>query len=62
MVSFVAYGPFRTKESACIFLFWAQWMGVLQIWAGKCDVKFYPGDDPDAPLIDRKGYDKLMEV
>ena len=45
-----------TVECACKFLYWCKRFGVLRDWAGVCEVNFFPGDNPDSALVDRKRY------
>ena len=33
-----------------MFLHWARVFGVLSEWAGSCELKFFPGDNPDAAM------------
>ena len=43
-----------------MYLYWAGEFSLLRPWAGLCDLKFFPGDDPDALLANKKEYDAQL--
>ena len=43
-----------------MYIRWADAFGVLRYWVGDCDLKYFPGDNPDAAIIDKEGYDKKV--
>ena len=49
----VCLGPL---ESACMFLHWARVFDILGEWAGSCELRFFPGDNPDAAITNKFPY------
>ena len=41
-----------------MFLYWANVFDFLLPWAGKCRVNWFPGDNPDAAMVDKAGYEE----
>ena len=44
-------------EATFMYLHWVSQFSLLGQWASSCQVRYFPGDDPDAPMIDRAQYD-----
>ena len=49
-------------ESACLLLYWVNRFCILQRWAGTCEVRFFPGDNPDAAHVDKKAYEDAFSM
>ena len=40
-----------------MYLYWAHVFDLLAHWDGGCQVNWSPGDNPDAAMVDKAGYE-----
>ena len=43
-----------------MYLHWVFQFRLLSRWAGSCEVTYFPGDNPDAALIDKAAYEAQL--